>query len=223
MTPPTQQIIPVVNEQPLGWTRFEPELIVPENQESRLHEGGARYLADFISSNEEDNLLAAIDAKQWRRDLLRRVQHYGYRYDYTARDINSDDRLGALPSWVDAVCIRLVQQKIFSTKPGQLIVNEYEPGQGIAPHTDRDCFGPVIASLSLGSDCMMKIAPNHKCKASEFEIVLQRRSLVVFRGTSREVWRHGIALRKNDKHNGRKIPRKRRVSLTFRTVARKSA
>ena len=33
----------------------------------------------------------------------------------------------------------------------QAIVNEYEPGQGIAPHVDRDCFGPVVATVSLGS------------------------------------------------------------------------
>ena len=33
----------------------------------------------------------------------------------------------------------------------QAIVNEYEPGQGIAPHIDRDCFGPVVATVSLGS------------------------------------------------------------------------
>ena len=31
------------------------------------------------------------------------------------------------------------------------VVVEYEPGQGIAPHIDRDCFGPVVATVSLGS------------------------------------------------------------------------
>jgi len=223
MTPPIQQIISAVAEQPPVRTSVEPRLVVPANQESLLRDGGASYLADFISPDEESNLLSAIDTEQWRGDLQRRVQHYGYRYDYTARHISDEDQLGLLPSWVKSVCTRLVQKKIFIAEPDQLIVNEYEPGQGIAPHIDRDCFGSVIASLSLGSDCMMKIIPNGKCKASEFDIVLQRRSLVVFKGVSREVWQHSIALRKNDKQNGCKIPRKRRVSLTFRTVVRKSA
>lgn len=220
MTQPAQQTIPTVIERPPEWTILEPKLVVPAEQESRLSEGGARYLADFISRDEESDLLGAIDAddKSWRDDLQRRVQHYGYRYDYSMRGISGDDRLGALPSWVKAICIRLVQQNIFVAEPDQLIVNEYEPGQGIAPHTDRDCFGPVIASLSLGSDCMMEIRPNGKNKESRFEIVLQRRSLVVFQGPSRKVWQHGIAPRQNDKQNGCKIPRRRRVSLTFRTV-----
>lgn len=38
----------------------------------------------------------------------------------------------------------------------QLIVNEYEPGQGINPHIDNiKLFKSDIASLSLGSDCIM--------------------------------------------------------------------
>lgn len=219
MTQPAQQAIPTVIDRPPKWTMLEPKLAVPAEQESRLREGCARYLADFISSDEEDDLLAAIKAELWREDLQRRVQHYGYRYDYSMRGISGDDRLGSLPSWVKVVCARLVQQNIFAAEPDQLIVNEYEPGQGIAPHTDRDCFGPVITSLSLGSDCMMEIRPNGKRKESRFDIVLQRRSLVVFQGVSRDVWQHGIAPRQSDKQNGCKIPRRRRVSLTFRTVA----
>lgn len=220
MTQPAQQTISTFVKRSPGWTMPEPELVVPANQESLLREGGARYLADFISPDEEADLLAAINAadESWRDDLRRRVQHYGYRYDYTMRDISGDDRLGALPSWVNGVCARLVQQNIFVAEPDQLIVNEYKQGQGIAPHTDRDCFGPVIASLSLDSDCMMEIRPDGKCKESRFDIVLQRRSLVVFQGISRDAWQHGIAPRWSDKQNGCKIPRKRRVSLTFRTV-----
>jgi len=220
MTQPAQQTIPAIIDRPPKWTMLEPKLVVPVEQELRLREGGARYLSEFISRDEESDLLGSIDAddESWRDDLQRRVQHYGYRYDYTMRGISDDDRLGALPSWANAVCARLVRQNIFAVEPDQLIVNEYRPGQGIAAHTDRDCFGPVVASLSLGGDCMMKILPRAKCKASAFEIVLRRRSLVVFQEASRERWQHAIAPRKNDQQNGCKIPRKRRVSLTFRTV-----
>jgi alkylated DNA repair dioxygenase AlkB len=39
----------------------------------------------------------------------------------------------------------------------QGIVNEYEPGQGIAPHVDCvPCFADTIASLTLGSSCLME-------------------------------------------------------------------
>ena len=214
MTQLVQQTIPAIAEQQFDWMR----LAVPVEQMARLHGGGAQYLADFITPTEETSLLAAVDAAPWRTDLQRRVQHYGYRYDYTERNIESGDRLGALPLWAEKISHRLLQSNLFAVKPDQLIVNEYQPGQGIAPHTDRDCFGPVVASLSLGGDCMMRILPHGKSDRERFDIVLQRRSLVVFQGASRDVWRHGIAPRQSDRQDGRKIPRQRRVSLTFRTV-----
>ena len=218
MTQLAQQtsFIPAIAEQQLNWVR----LGVPVEQMARLHGGGAQYLADFITPSEETGLLAAVDAAPWRTDLQRRVQHYGYRYDYTERNIESADRLGALPLWAEKISHRLLQSNLFAAKPDQLIVNEYQPGQGIAPHTDRDCFGPVVASLSLGGDCMMRILPHGNSDRGRFDIVLQRRSLVVFQGASRDVWRHGIAPRQSDWQDGHKIPRQRRVSLTFRTVPR---
>ncbi len=209
-----KDLFPKVAEQSFAWT----QLVVPAEQISRLHSGNAEYIADFITPAEETHLLAAVHSEAWKNDLKRRVQHYGYRYDYTERNIKAGGRLGALPCWAKEISDRLVQKKIFPSPPDQLIVNEYQPDQGIAPHTDRDCFGPVVASLSLGSDCMMQILPHGNSREDAFDIVLLRRSLVVFQGKSREVWRHGIAPRKNDKQDGNQIPRQRRVSLTFRTV-----
>lgn len=203
----------VAGASPPAWS----QLLVPPQQAMRLHAGDARYIDDFITPAQEEALLDAVADAPWRNDLQRRVQHYGYRYDYAERDCEAN-RLGALPKWSDDVCMQLVQRRIFATPPSQLIVNEYEPGQGIAPHTDRDCFGPVVASLSLGGDCMMQLFPHAKDKHDAFEIVLSRRSLLVLQGASRNAWRHGIARRKSDVQYGRKIPRGYRVSLTFRTL-----
>ena len=94
----------------------------------------------------------------------------------------------------------------------------YEPGQGIAPHTDRDCFGPVVASISMGSDCLMDIYRKPGSKESPFQIVLEHRSILVLRGAAQERWQHGIRPGKTDDLNGDKVPRQRRLSLTFRTV-----
>ncbi|WP_419921746.1 hypothetical protein [Candidatus Poriferisodalis sp.] len=38
-------------------------------------------------------------------------------------------------------------------------------------------------------------------------------------GDARWAWRHGIAKRRMDVWNGYKIQRRRRVSITFRTIA----
>lgn len=193
-------------------------LVVPKTQNTNLAQGGAEYHHDFISKEEEDDLIAAIDKENWIQDLRRRVQHYGYQYDYTKRKLTKDDKIGALPAWTETICHRLVKQGVFDTPPDQLIVNEYEPGHGIAPHTDRDCFGPVLAGISLGSDCCMDIYPDAKIKKSAFPIVLERRSLLVLGGIARKEWLHGIRPNKSDTQNGHKVPRERRISLTFRTV-----
>ena len=194
------------------------QLAVPSDQFERLREGGADYQPYFINKQEEKELIAAIDQQHWIKDLRRRVQHYGYRYDYKKRMLTEDDRIGDLPSWVLPICKRLVEQGVFQKHPDQLIVNEYQPGQGIAPHADRNCFGSVVASISLGSGCMMDIYPDPKDTKNIFSIVLQPRSLLILRDIARDKWLHGIRPNKADIQDGSKIPRSRRISLTFRTV-----
>ena len=192
------------------------QLVVPASQAAVLQETEIGCWGDFVTEAEESSLLGAIDGAAWLGDLRRRVQHYGYRYDYTKRNITEDDKIGELPDWSLPIADRLVADGIFSSRPDQLIVNEYEPGQGIAPHIDRDCFGPVVAAVSLGSDCMLQIYPPNNQKP--FDLVVLRRSMMAYRGVGRTKYMHGIAPRKTDEQNGKKIKRGRRVSLTFRTV-----
>lgn len=194
----------------------QPKLQVLASQEADLHDSEISYQDEFITESEEHTLLAAVDTSHWSQDLQRRVQHYGYRYDYSKKGISQEHNIGPLPSWVMPLATRLKKGGIFENLPDQLIVNEYKPGQGIAPHADRDCFGPVVAAVSLGSDCMMQIYPAEKKDARN--IIVLRRSLMVYRGKGRTLYRHGIQPRKSDKQNGTKICRGRRVSLTFRTI-----
>jgi alkylated DNA repair dioxygenase AlkB len=119
---------------------------------------GLQYLPDFISGDESEYLVNKIDAQPWRSDLKRRVQHYGYRYDYEARQAREEDYLGPLPPFLRVLAESLTQAGHFSSVPNQVIVNEYMPGQGISAHVDcRSCFGDVIASLSLLSSCVMRL------------------------------------------------------------------
>src|SRR5690606_37114493 len=98
------------------------------------------------------------DSEQWMDDLKRRVQHYGYKYNYKRRSIDYDMYLGALPQWSGNIINRLIQDKIINYVPDQIIVNEYMPGQGIANHIDCEpCFHDTIISLSLISSCVMDI------------------------------------------------------------------
>jgi alkylated DNA repair dioxygenase AlkB len=178
---------------------------------------GLHYVPDYLTSDDATSLVAAIDAQPWRDDLKRRVQHYGYRYDYRSRSVTPEMHLGAIPAWVLPLATRLHADGYFSAIPDQVIVNDYLPGQGIAPHVDCEpCFGDVIASLSLGSACVMRFS--HLDSDRVEDLPLDPGSLLVLSGEARYAWKHGIPARKSDVVDGHRRARGRRVSVTFRTV-----
>ncbi len=178
---------------------------------------GLSYIPNFIDESTEAALLEIIDSQPWMHDLKRRVQHYGWRYDYKARSVSNDLRIGALPDWLQSYAVRLQQGGLFAEIPDQVIVNEYQSGQGISAHIDCvPCFSDTIASLSLGSPCVIDFT--HSKIGKKSSLLLEPRSLLVLSGDSRYVWQHAIAGRKTDHHNGQIIQRTRRVSLTFRKV-----
>ncbi len=58
---------------------------------------GAAYVPQFIPSTQALDLVDLLDGSVWSGELRRRVQHFGYRYDYKARAVTSDAYLGHLP------------------------------------------------------------------------------------------------------------------------------
>ncbi len=178
---------------------------------------GLSYLPDYVDAATAERLLAEIDRQPWLTDLQRRVQHYGYRYDYKARRADASLYLGPLPAWAAEIARRLHADGWFATLPDQLIVNEYQPGQGISKHVDCvPCFDATVASLSLGSGCVLEMA-NAPARA-KVPLYLEPRSLVVLQKDARYRWTHAVPARKKDVVEGRDRPRGRRVSLTFRKV-----
>ena len=180
---------------------------------------GATYVPEFFSGEEAAQIVAALDAGPWDTTLKRRVQHFGYRYDYRARAVTGDAYLGPLPDWLSGVCGRLVGEGYFENLPDQVIANEYLPGQGISAHVDCvPCFADRIASLSLLSACEMVF--RHVAGGERRSLMLEPGSLLVIEGAARYDWTHEIPARSADSVDGTKRPRGRRVSLTFRNVIR---
>lgn len=174
---------------------------------------GLIYCPGFVSLPEQSALLSAIDQHDWRNDLSRRVQHFGYKYDYKSRRVDETMFVGPLPPFAVELGRRLVEQNLISQQPDQVIVNEYKPGQGIAAHVDCEpCFKDYIVTVSLGSVYTMDLLDT--ASDDTVELTLELGSALVLSGESRYRWKHGIKARKTD--NGRQ--RGRRVSLTFRSV-----
>lgn len=180
---------------------------------------GAVLVRDFVTEAEERRILYRIAQAPWLAELRRRVQHYGYRYDYRARGSGRHAAATPFPRWVCAMADRLAPH-FTGAVPEQCIVNEYLPGQGIGMHADHSDFGPVVASLSLGDDWSMQFRP---CSVRPYArgalpgdevVVLPRRSVLVLAGPARSAWMHGIdpAASRN-----RAVTR---ISATFRTLAR---
>jgi alkylated DNA repair dioxygenase AlkB len=153
-------------------------------------------------------------------DLKRRVQHYGWRYDYSSRVVTEEMKTEPLPDFILGIARELKGRGWFASVPDQVIVNEYEPGQGIAPHIDRDCFGPSVATLSLGDRWPMQFIPLSRSAvaAESEEIFLDVGSMLVLRGNARTEWMHGIVKRRTDGQGRSRRQRMRRVSVTFRPV-----
>lgn len=178
---------------------------------------GFTYIPDYISADEAEKLLLAIDQQIWSTQLKRRVQHYGYQYDYKKRLIDPAMNLGALPNWAQDIAERFTLEGLTEKNPNQVIVNEYQPGQGIANHIDCvPCFGNTIVSLSLGGTCVMEFT--HGKTKDKIPVLLLPRSIIILQGAARYEWQHGIVARKTDKYQGREFVRTRRVSLTFRNA-----
>lgn len=178
---------------------------------------GLTYRPAFLTTKEEAALVHELDRNPWSHDLKRRVQHFGYRYDYRARTITPDSHLGPLPSWLRHLGKRLVDAGHFDRLPDQVIANEYLPGQGISAHVDCvPCFGDAIISISLLSPCEMVF--REVGGAGLAAQILEPCSLLMLKGPARYNWTHEIPARRNDVIDGVKVLRARRVSLTFRTV-----
>jgi alkylated DNA repair dioxygenase AlkB len=164
---------------------------------------GLSYLENAIDSELHDKIVAQIDKGTWESVYnAREVQQYGYIYNYQTRKLGAYTKI---PKW-----LTVLADFLDLPKPENIIINKYEPGEGISDHIDNACFGPIIASLSLQSPINMVLKLNALVK----EFKLDACSLLKLEGESRNRWTHGIPARKFDD----KVRRQPRYSITFRTV-----
>lgn len=174
---------------------------------------GLVYYPRLLEVVEQAKVSAEIDQMPWQNDLKRRVQHYGYKYDYKARAIDPSMYVGPLPPFAVEVAQLLLAEGLTDQLPDQVIVNEYQPGQGISAHVDCEpCFENTIVTVSLGSACEMDFV--HLDTGEVRSAILEPGSALVLRDEGRYRWMHRIKARKSD-HG---VARGRRVSLTFRNV-----
>ena len=171
---------------------------------------GLTYLREYITEAEETRLVKAIDAEPWDETWDRRRQPYGVTYGPKKGERRP------IPPWGMTLVDRFHAEGISDRRFDQMLVNEYEPGQGISLHRDYDPFDRTVVSLSLLSSCVMDF--RHAKNRRRETILLEPRSLLILSDEARYGWEHGIARRKRDRWEDRLIPRIRRMSATFRAL-----
>ena len=180
-----------------------------------IFDAGAYIVPDLVTPAEEARILLPISQAPWLTALRRRVQHYGYRYDYAGRTAPAP--APAFPRWAAVLGERLLPH-FGENPPDQCIVNEYRPGQTIGMHADHRDFGPVVVSVSLAAAWPMRFRPRSTrpyvrgAMQGDEVVTLPRRSALVLSGDARHGWMHGIA---EPDSAGQETTR---VSATFRSV-----
>lgn len=174
---------------------------------------GLYYIPNALTVAQEKELIDYLDGPQatWERvtesSTARRVQHYGYRYDYKRRTVSGPTHL--IPEqWRSILGL--------GYQWNQVIVNEYDPGQGISAHIDAPVYGDTIICYTLGSGATMRFT---KPETGEVvDLYVTPRSVYIMSDVARYGWKHEMISRKTNTVDGQTIPRSRRISITLRWV-----
>ncbi|OXB37217.1 hypothetical protein J007_03024 [Cryptococcus neoformans] len=125
----------------------------------------AYYIPDFITEEEEEYLIRKIGQSpqpKWKTvGTGRRLQYWGGTVSKTGVLLPE-----SLPDFFTKFpdIISRIEKFLQHASPdgprldiNQVLVNEYNPGQGIAPHEDGPAFQPLVATISLGSHTVLDL------------------------------------------------------------------
>lgn len=111
-------------------------------------------------------LLHFIEKHPWNSLKYRRVQHYGYAFDYTRNNVDKTAKIGPLPGIFSVIAARVSAEFAPNIEFDQLTVNEYLPGQGIKPHVDtHSAFeGPIVRRSQSHAHIHTRLVHAHSYK-----------------------------------------------------------
>lgn len=158
---------------------------------------GLRTAPDMVSPEEEQRLIAGIDAaglapfafQQW---LGRRLTaSFGSAYDFTAgRTMEAPP----VPEWLLPLRARMAAWAGFAPADlAQVLLIRYDPGAGIGWHRDRPQYGTVLG-LSLGNESALRLRRRRAHgRWDRHTEPLMPRGAYRLDGPARWEWEHSIA------------------------------
>lgn len=168
------------------------------------------YIPSFFSEEAEQNILDSIYSSENKSRWVslkyssRRLQKYGG--EVTENGLVNQEEL---PNFLRSIGESLIKNNIFPPSEetnkclplNHCLINEYENGIGIMPHTDGPLYYPYVIILSLGSHCCFnfyKDFAQYKLEEPFSRMLIEPRSLLIFTGECYEKYLHCIEDRKND-------------------------
>lgn len=74
----------------------------------------------------------------------------------------------ALPRWLQPLLDRLAALGLYAGQaPNHVLVNSYQPGEGILPHEDGPLYHPQVAILSLAAPAVVRFAAKRTPEQAE--------------------------------------------------------
>ncbi|HKN67498.1 MAG TPA: alpha-ketoglutarate-dependent dioxygenase AlkB [Gemmatimonadaceae bacterium] len=156
---------------------------------------GFLYQGDVITAAEEASLLARIRELPFREFEFhgytgkRRVVSFGWRYDFSERQIQKVDDM---PDFLRE--LRLPAARFAGLDPEELqhvLVTEYAAGAGIGWHRDKDVFNEIVG-ISLLAPCVFRLRRSVGDAWERVNVAAEPRSAYLLSGAARSEWEHSI-------------------------------
>lgn len=176
--------------------------------------GGVFLVKDFISTEEEKQLVSSIDTSSpWVPSQEGRAkQDYGPKVSFLKRKVSLGNFAG-FPNFANSLFHRMQinYPDLFNDfVPVEFCLLEYTPERGsyIRPHfDDKWIWGDRLITINLLSDTILRLTREFNIPPYEIAINMPARSLLVLKGEARYDWHHSI---------NRYDIRARRIAMTWR-------
>lgn len=115
------------------------------------------YIPNFITPSEEAHILSSLPHNRWINLSHRRLQAHPSVLSKTNTLLASP-----LPHWLqEPILPRFHALGLFDGSPhktpNHVLINEYNPGEGIMPHEDGAAYFPLVATVSLGAPIVLDV------------------------------------------------------------------
>ncbi|KAI9664040.1 MAG: hypothetical protein M1821_007531 [Bathelium mastoideum] len=190
------------------------------------------YIPNFITAEEESQLLTKIPSNRWITLTHRRLQPHPSKL--TASNVLLSAPLP--PFLSDPILPRFKEYGVFQNTPhgapNHVLLNEYRRGEGIMLHEDGAAYAPVVATVSLGGSVVLDLVEKQPHKdicdsthderetdddklengngekekrveeGTRYHILQEPRSLLITTGNGYMDFMHGIAEVQRDENIG---------------------